>query len=215
MRRLAGALRPDVAVILAVAKHLGVPLEESASVVRCSAPYTARLEPVPLPCGAIVIRDDYSASIDTFEAALKFLREARAQRRILVFTDISDSGDNNRRRKLRSLAAAVSGWLDVLILCGEEQVYGTRKVIEAGASAHGFQTLREAAQFLRTELRPGDLVLLKGRATDHATRVFFALLGTVACWRAYCPKTMLCDGCWELGFEPETGYRPPSTGLRV
>jgi UDP-N-acetylmuramoyl-tripeptide--D-alanyl-D-alanine ligase len=202
---------------LAVAKHLGVPLEESASVVRCSAPYTARLEPVPLPCGAVVVRDDYSASIDTFEAALEFLREARAQRRILVLTDISDSV-GNRRRRLRALATAVSGWLDILILCGDEHVYGRRKAIEARLppeSAYGFQTLKEAADFLRTELRPGDLVLLKGRTTDHATRVFFALLGRVACWRAYCPKTMLCDGCWELGFESETGYRPPSTGLRV
>jgi UDP-N-acetylmuramoyl-tripeptide--D-alanyl-D-alanine ligase len=208
---------PALTAALAVAKHLGVPLEESASVVRCSAPYTARLEPVPLPCGAVMVRDDYSASIDTFEAALEFLREARAQRRILVLTDISDSA-GNRRRRLRALATAVSGWLDILILCGDEHVYGRRKAIEAGLppeSAYGFQTLKEAADFLRRELRPGDLVLLKGRTTDHATRVFFALLGTVACWRAYCPKTMLCDGCWELGFESETGYRPPSTGLRV
>jgi UDP-N-acetylmuramoyl-tripeptide--D-alanyl-D-alanine ligase len=208
---------PALTAALAVAKHVGIPLEESASELRSSAPYTGRLEPVQLPCGAIMVRDDYSASIDTFEASLKFLREARAQRRILVFTDFSDSGAN-RHRRLRSLANAVSGWLDVLILCGDENVYGRRKAIEAGmapASAHGFPTLSEAAQFLRTELRSGDLVLLKGRSTDHATRVFFALLGTVACWRPYCPKTVLCDACWELGFVSETGYRPPSTGLRV
>ncbi len=208
---------PTLTAALAIAKHLGVPLEESGSVLRGSAPYTARLEPVPLPCGAVMVRDDYSASIDTFEAALEFLREARAQRRILVFTDFSDSGDN-RHRRLRSLAAAISGWLDILILCGDEHVYGRRKVLEAGAppeSAHGFQTLREAAQLLRADLRPGDLILLKGRTTDHAARVFFALFGRVACWRAYCPKTMLCDGCWELGFEPEAGYRPPAVGLRV
>ena len=208
---------PAITAALSVAKHVGVPLEESAGVLRGSAPYTARLEPVPLPCGAVLVRDDYSASIDTFDASLKFLREAQAQRRILVFTDISDSG-GNRHLRLRSLAAAVSAWLDVLILCGDEHVYGRRKAIEAGIppeSAHGFQTLQEAAHFLRSELRPGDLVLLKGRTTDHATRVFFALFGTVACRRAYCPKTMLCDGCWELGFESETGYRPPSIGLRV
>jgi UDP-N-acetylmuramoyl-tripeptide--D-alanyl-D-alanine ligase len=93
-----------------------------------------------------MVRDDYSAAIDSFEASLKFLREARAQRRILVFTDISDSGAN-RHLRLRSLANAVSGWLDILILSGDDHVYGRRKAIEAGAppeSAHGFPTLREA-----------------------------------------------------------------------
>jgi UDP-N-acetylmuramoyl-tripeptide--D-alanyl-D-alanine ligase len=208
---------PALTAALAVANHLGIALEASSTVLRGSAPYTARLEPVQLPCGAVIVRDDYSASIDSFEASLEFLREARALRRIMLFTDISDSGAN-RRRRLRSLAKAVSGWLDVLILCGDEYAYGRRKAIEAGEppeSAHGFPTLGEAAHFLRRELRPGDLVLLKGRSTDHAARVFFALFGSVACWRTYCPKTRICDGCWELGFEPEAGYRPPSVGLPV
>jgi hypothetical protein len=70
------------------------------------------------------------------------LTSARAQRRMLVLTGFSDSGDN-RQRRLRPLASAVT------------------------------------------------------------------------CWRAYCHKTTLCDGCREPGFEPEAGYRLPSTGLRV
>jgi UDP-N-acetylmuramoyl-tripeptide--D-alanyl-D-alanine ligase len=59
--------------------------------------------------------------------------------------------------------------------------------------------LRSAAEFLRTELRHGDLMLLKGRTTDHAARIFFAQLGQVGCWKTDCDKRMLCDTCWELG----------------
>jgi UDP-N-acetylmuramoyl-tripeptide--D-alanyl-D-alanine ligase len=63
----------------------------------------------------------------------------------------------------------------------------------------GFSTFQETAEFLRKELRAGDLVLLKGRTTDHIARVYFAQFGSVSCWKAYCPKRMLCDECWELG----------------
>ena len=48
----------------------------------------------------------------------------------------------------------------------------------------------------------GDLVLLKGRTTDLAARLFFARLGPVRCWKPDCGKTTLCDVCWELGVSP-------------
>ena len=56
-----------------------------------------------------------------------------------------------------------------------------------------------AAQTIESVLRPGDLAMVKGRTTDHATRILFGQVGEVACWKPYCRKTMLCDICWELG----------------
>ena len=207
---------PMLMAALAAAGHLGVSLADAARVLAHAAPYPARLDPIAFPNGVVMIRDDYSASIDTLELALRVLREARAERRVLVFTDVSDAGIN-RRARLRLLAAAVSPWAGLLVLIGVEHNYGRRKAIEAGMapdSVHSFPSLKQAAEFLKTELRSGDLVLLKGRTTDHAARLFFAQFGTVACWREPCRKTMLCDSCWELGFrpanvpQPEPGARP-------
>ena len=116
------------------------------------------------------------------------------------------------------LGGAVAGWLELLVLIGRYHKYGSRKAIEAGMSAgsvRGFAAQREAAAWLKTGLKPGDLALLKGRTTDHVARLFFAQIGSVSCWRDYCRKTMLCDGCWELGFRPEAGYTPPSAGRRA
>ena len=48
------------------------------------------------------------------------------------------------------------------------------------------------------ELREGDLVLLKGRTTDHLSRVFFAQFGPIGCWKTVCHKTINCDFCDEL-----------------
>jgi UDP-N-acetylmuramoyl-tripeptide--D-alanyl-D-alanine ligase len=63
-----------------------------------------------------------------------------------------------------------------------------------------------AARFLKDELRAGDLMLVKGRTTDHAARLVFAQLGEVACWKSYCVKRTLCENCWELGL-PERDLR--------
>jgi UDP-N-acetylmuramoyl-tripeptide--D-alanyl-D-alanine ligase len=197
-----------LAAALAAAHSLGVPISEAAGRLRQTSPYTARLEPVSLPSGAVLIRDDYNGSMDTLEASLRVLREAEAARTVLIITDFSDAG-LTRRPRLRYLAAAVSGWLDVLVLSGPYHEYGRRKAIEAGMSAdqvYSFATLREVAGFVKQELRSGDLALLRGRGVDHVQRLFFAQLGTVACWREHCPKLMLCDMCWELGFQPDAAY---------
>jgi len=74
----------SVLAALAAAVHAGVPLKDAARVLPHISPYTARLEPVALPGGAVIIRDDHLADIDGFMAALQVLREARTQRRVLV-----------------------------------------------------------------------------------------------------------------------------------
>lgn len=205
---------PSALAAMAAARCLGVELEDSAQIVGRVTPYTARMEPVTLPSGAVMIRNDYSFSADGFKAALDFLRQARAERRVLVISDISDAGGNFRSRR-RQLGQAVAGWLECLVLCGLDPKYGRRKVIESGMPpecVHAVETIREAAALLRKELRAGDLVLLAGRTSDHLARVYFAQFGTVSCWRAACPKTTLCDGCWELGFRPEGPEIPPTAG---
>lgn len=208
---------PSLLAALAAALHLGIGLEEGAAALGRVTPYTARLEPVTLPSGAVILRDDGGASVDAFHAALAVLEQARAERRILVTTGFSDSG-MNERALWRHIGALGSGWLDLLVLVGRHHAYAVRKAVEAGMRAgtvYGFEELEEAAEFLRAEIRAGDLALLSGRGSDHATRLFFALIGSVSCWRDNCRKMMLCDGCWELGFQPEGEFVPPSVGRRV
>jgi UDP-N-acetylmuramoyl-tripeptide--D-alanyl-D-alanine ligase len=206
-----------LAAALAAAHSLGVPFSDAARVLGRTSPYAARMEPVSLPSGAVMIRDDYNGSMDTLEVALRVLREAEAVRRVLVITDFADSG-LHRRPRLRYLTSAVSGWLDVLVLSGADHEYGRRKAIEAGMRpdhVHSFETLRELAGFVKQELQAGDLALLRGRTTDHVARIFFAQLGAVTCWREDCQKQMLCDTCWELGFQPDPAHDNRYTALPI
>ena len=188
--------------VLTATVALGASLDHAIRALRDAEPFAARLQPMELPSGAIVLRDDNNGSIDTIESSLKVLEDAKAERKLLVITDMSDFGNERRKHRLRYLGSLAAAVADVVVFIGISADYGVRRAVEAGmpaTNAHAFPSLRAAAGFLRGELRAGDLVLLKGRATDHTARLFFAQLGNVACWKEYCAKRMLCDTCWELG----------------
>jgi UDP-N-acetylmuramoyl-tripeptide--D-alanyl-D-alanine ligase len=196
---------PSVLAALTAATCTGLSLKESVKAVRLVEPFPGRLQPVELSGGVAILRDDYNASVDVLEAALRVLKQASASRRLLVISDFSDFG-KNRRHRLKYLAQLVVHVAEELVLIGEKSAYGARRAIEAGMqqeNIHHFEFLDEAVEFLKTYLKPNDLVLLKGRTTDHTARVFFALLGNIQCWKRKCSKTILCDFCPELGVNPE------------
>jgi UDP-N-acetylmuramoyl-tripeptide--D-alanyl-D-alanine ligase len=194
---------PSALAALSTAQRFGIKLTVAAEQLAMAQPFPGRLQPITLPSGAVLLRDDYNASIDTVEAGLKVLEEATAVRRWLVMTDLTDlDRERHRPYRLRFLADRASKAADAVVFIGESAEYGRRQAIRAGIApgmAHGFRTLLQASTFLSSALGPGDLVLLKGRTTDHATRLYFALLGPIECWKDRCTKRMLCDICWKLG----------------
>ena len=191
---------PSVLAAIAAADACGVRLRAGTASLRSVEPFPGRLQAVQLPIGAIALRDDYNASIDTLEAACRVLAEADAGRRLFVVNDFSDSG-KNRKHRLRYLAEAAARIAEVALFIGENAEYGCRRAIEAGIeknNVHHFPNLQAAAEFLRMELKADDLLLLKGRTTDHAGRVVLAQFHHIGCWKDYCRKTTMCDNCWEL-----------------
>jgi UDP-N-acetylmuramoyl-tripeptide--D-alanyl-D-alanine ligase len=196
---------PAVAAALAGASRLGLPLARAAAAIGTVEPFTSRMQPMLLPGGAVLLRDDYDGSYVAFTAALAVLAEARAGRRIVVLSDVSDYGATMRRKRLAHLGRETARVAEVVAFVGEGAAFGKRAAVEAGVApgnAHAFANLREAAAFLAAALAPGDLVLLKGRITDHVSRLFFASLGPIGCWRSDCTKVIGCDVCPELGCDP-------------
>ena len=192
---------PSVLSALTTATFFNVSLKECITGLNNVEPFPGRLQPVRLPMGAIILRDDYIANIDVLEASLRVLKDASASRRLLVMSDFSDFG-KNRRNRLRYLGQQAVRVADVFVIIGESSAYGRRRAIEEGMgteNVHAFKFPEQAVEFLRAELKQGDLMMLKGRTTDHIARIFFALLGNIKCWKRKCSKTVLCDHCPELG----------------
>ena len=190
------------AVLAALSAALagGIPLRTAASDIARVKPFTARMQPVRLPSGATIIRDEENGSPDTLQAALQVLQESVALRRILVMSDISDSRQKPRDR-LKELGKIAAQVADLAIFIGAHGQYAVKAATASGLPPEcvcSFTDMSQAALYLRAVLRHGDVVLLKGRSTDHLSRVFFAQFGTIGCWKTTCYKTSVCDLCEQL-----------------
>ncbi|MEJ2079161.1 MAG: UDP-N-acetylmuramoyl-tripeptide--D-alanyl-D-alanine ligase [Acidobacteriota bacterium] len=192
---------PSVLAAMLAARHCGIDLRRSAEVLQNVPPSRGKMEPVLLPGGAVVIRDEYNASPRSYDAALKVLEQARAGRRIAVFGDVSDTNDKTMRR-LRRLGQRAAEVCEFALFVGESGHHSRYGALQGGlpeSSVFCCTLPEEAASFLAGELRPGDVVLVKGWTSQHLERLTFAQVGAVACWTAHCRKTIQCDTCWKLG----------------
>jgi UDP-N-acetylmuramoyl-tripeptide--D-alanyl-D-alanine ligase len=190
----------SVLAALLTAHSCGIDLATAAPALERVEPFMARMQPVPLPSGAIMLRDEYNGSEDTWGPALAVLKAATVGRRILVASGISDTGKRISVH-VRELGQAAARVADLAVFIGEHAQRAARAAVRSGMAPGAVvrcADLQRAAAYLKSELRRGDLVLLKGRTTDHLERVFFAQVGAVRCRRATCSKTIACDLCPEL-----------------
>jgi UDP-N-acetylmuramoyl-tripeptide--D-alanyl-D-alanine ligase len=192
---------------LVTATACGIPLTAAAAQIEQVQPFPARMQPATLAGRAVVLRDESDNSPDTLLAALRVLEESIATRRVLVIGDVSDFRGNPRQR-FKALGKTAAQIFDLAVFVGEHAHHAARTAVSSGMkpeSAVNFIDPHSAALYLKSELRDGDLVLLKGRASDHLSRVFFAQFGNISCWKTRCRKTFVCDFCKEL--RPEYDLR--------
>lgn len=199
-----------VMAALSTAAICGVPIEDAIRTVGMIEPFWARMQPVTLPgSGAILVRDEWNGSIDTFEAAFEFMQHAEAKRKIVVLSDYSDTTTKLRARANR-LGRRVAGFSDMAVFVGDYAERSAAAAIGEGLPedrVHSFVTLTAATEFLKKELRKGDLVLLKGQSNHHLSRIYLGLLGNISCTTLSCSRQILCDRCPKLGLnrKPEFG----------
>jgi UDP-N-acetylmuramoyl-tripeptide--D-alanyl-D-alanine ligase len=133
-----------------VARCLDVPLPTGTLTVEFSK---LREEERPLPGGGVLLNDCYNANPVSMRAALTHLNErAGAHRQLAVLGEMAELGDS---------AAAYHAEIGELV-----RELGVQ-VISVGELARAYggdwvQTAGEAVERLRSELRPGDVVLVKG-----------------------------------------------------
>jgi len=193
-------LLPSVLAALATAVNCGISLSDAASVLKSVQPVTGRMQPMSLPNGATIVRDDFNATAVSVQAGLDFLAGVQAPRRIVVVGDILDSGLSMRPRA-RELGLRVAQAADMAVFLGSEADTAAKSAVASGmapGSARAFKRLPAAFEFLKAELRAGDVILTEGWQGRHIERVILAQFGEIACWLERCPKIGPCDHCPEL-----------------
>ena len=189
----------SVLACIAVAHHLGVPLDQIARVIKGVPPYPGRMQVVQLPSGAVVIRDEFKGTEHTITAAFEELRKAAARRKFLVFCDEAESPLSPRIR-LAKIGHRAAELVDYAIFVGDKSRHGVLGAQKGGLPEKqtlAFADYSAAAEFLRPMLGPGDVVLLKADRNKQLPRLFYSMLGTVRCTLPLCHRPMVCDDCLE------------------
>ena len=185
-----------VLAALGVALAAGLPLEKAICALAQAKPSEGRMQVVTDDDGVVFVRDDWKAPHWSIQAPLDFLKAAQAQRKVAIIGSISDSarGPSQRYPPVAKKALEVA---DLVIFVGADALYALKAKRGAGSkSLLAFPVLRDAAEYLRTELRAGDLVLLKGtNKRDHLMRLILNRKKAVQCWRDDCRLSRFCRHC--------------------
>ncbi|MBC7790050.1 MAG: UDP-N-acetylmuramoyl-tripeptide--D-alanyl-D-alanine ligase [Anaerolineae bacterium] len=197
--RLVG--KPPVYAMLAavaVAQSLGLSLDQIVPALEALAATPGRLELVRLASGAIILRDDYKASLETVDAALDVMAEIPG-RRLVVIGEIAEPVGSTRpiyRRmgervgQLASRAIFLGGQTASSFMAGARQAGLVRDSVIHARDVH------QVIALLRDELAPGDTVLIKGRDTQRLDRITLALTGSdVRCELRFCNAYLRCAQC--------------------
>jgi UDP-N-acetylmuramoyl-tripeptide--D-alanyl-D-alanine ligase len=190
-----------VLAALLVAVECNVELKKAAASLEKVVPYTARMQPAEDPSGAVFLRDEQNASLDTLEKALDVLREGIANRKILVISNVTDHSSNNTRIRMRDLGRLAASAADMAVFINKYGHYAKKTAMEYGMEEKNvfhFTEFRQASIFLKENLRSGDLVLLKGRLSDHMERIYLSQLSEISCVKQVCDLRTCCDLCEKL-----------------
>jgi UDP-N-acetylmuramoyl-tripeptide--D-alanyl-D-alanine ligase len=221
--------RPMVYPILAaIAVSLGEGLSLGEVLPRLErlAPTPERLQVVRTGEGAFLIVDTAKSMLETIHASLDTLAEIDADRKIVVLGGIEEP-KGSQGPLYKDLGARLAAVAAKVVFVGEREslrnlMSGARsagvpgdRVIYAGKSS------RRAATIVRADLRSEDVILIKGRGTQHLERVALHLVGRpVPCDVEACGLKPGCDECPLIAraarrvraHEPRGAGRPTEVG---
>jgi UDP-N-acetylmuramyl pentapeptide synthase len=184
---------------LGVALAADLSLEKAIQAVSKVQPPDGRMQEVTGNDGVVFIRDDWKAPHWSLGAPLDFLQTARADRKVAVIGTISDSSVD-AAKKYKKVCRQIRDIADLVVFVGPHAHRALRaRKDESDTAIQGFSSIRDAADYLQSELRRGDLVLLKGsHRADHLVRLIVNRVTPILCWKNKCDLQIFCDTCPEL-----------------
>ncbi len=202
---------PALAAV-AVGLSQGFTLDQILPGLESLDPTPGRLQPVLLPNGATLLRDERKTQVETIEAALEVLGEIPAKRRIVVFGDVGEppGGVHATYRYVGECVARAA--TRAIFITGRREFRdyaagATRAGLPRSEVIHALGGVNEAARILMADLGPGDVVLVKGRPGQRLERVGLALMGrSIRCELTQCSvRLAACYKCpmLERGWEGE------------
>ena len=136
----------------------------------------ARLEKFKMPPGrlslidginkSLIVDSSYNASPDAVRAAVNTIQELGAVRRIFVFGNMNELGVISEKEH-REIAPFLQGKIDILVTVGDMAKLCGEEFVKKGSTENNviwkpFSDAIAAAEFMKNEVKEGDVVLVKG-----------------------------------------------------
>jgi UDP-N-acetylmuramoyl-tripeptide--D-alanyl-D-alanine ligase len=197
---------PVLAAVV-VASHLGVDRRRFLSRLERWKPLPGRVQPLKLDSGAAVLRDDFKGPAETIHAAFDLLEKIPAKRKLVLMGEVSEpygrQGPVYRKIGERIGKIATKAFFVCQKNGFKNYAAGARTaaMLKDNLTNYGSNGILELTAALRSELKDGDVLLVKGRDTQRLERIVFALQGrAVKCALAVCDAASTnCDNCPMLG----------------
>ncbi|MBL7073897.1 UDP-N-acetylmuramoyl-tripeptide--D-alanyl-D-alanine ligase [candidate division KSB1 bacterium] len=147
----------------AIGLHFGIHLDGIKAALEGYQPLSQRTS-LGIKKGITIINDTYNANFDSTQAALQLIRAMKTGgRRIAVLGDMLELGGESLREheKVGRLAAELD--IDELVTYGPWSRFTCETAREAGLlHYHHFESKQGLIDFVKSIIKPGDLVLVKG-----------------------------------------------------
>ncbi|MGW0117436.1 UDP-N-acetylmuramoyl-tripeptide--D-alanyl-D-alanine ligase [Streptomyces sp. NPDC003327] len=173
----------------AVAHELGMPVEEIATALSEAGTLSRwRMEVTERPDGVTIVNDAYNANPESMRAALRALaamgraRQGRGARTWAVLGKMAELGDASLAEHDAVGRLAVRLNVSKLVAVGDREAswlqLGAYNEGSWGEESVHVSDAQAAVDLLRSELRPGDVVLVKASRSVGLEQVAIALLDT-------------------------------------
>jgi len=198
---LASAVLMSVGVAIAARLSIDTAIGAVGEVL----PEEGRMQLVTTRAGVTFIRDDFKAPYWSVKEPIEFLNNAKASRKIAIFGTVSDYS-RSASEAYKQLARFACTKADLVIFVGPHALRALKaKKHEKDDGLRAFPDIRDAASYLKNELRKGDLVLLKGsNKVDHLERLLLNCEEDVTCWTGQCRLSIFCQNCEKVYARPSS-----------
>jgi UDP-N-acetylmuramoyl-tripeptide--D-alanyl-D-alanine ligase len=159
---------------LAVAVEAGVALDEAVRALESLTAGDKRGEVIEVN-GAMLLNDSYNSNPEALRSMIRTLASRPGRRRILIAGEMLELGEHGRALHAACGKAAAESGIDMVV-----GVRGNAEHLATAACAGGVASVflldaEAAGRWLKQNLRPGDVVLLKGSRGVHLERAIDVL----------------------------------------
>ena len=162
---------------VAVAEHLGVAKEKSSAALADYRPPAMRQQIVKAN-GITIIDDSYNASPDSMRSSIDVLQNLKGNgKSIAVLADMLELGDFSEQAHFDVGVYAAKAGVNEVVTIGKRAAKIAEGVVSAGyaSSCRSFLENEEAGDYLKSCLKKGDAVLVKGSRGMHTDEIIKVL----------------------------------------